>query len=137
MVNRVKCFIAALAFFAAVVSSIPIVGMASTSTPIKQFIQVESRATGFSSDDIAAQLIRLTSAGNDLHDAELIEGVAEEWALGTDMSLEQTTRILIEAGKGNVGALANLEPSLNITAKSKMSDVLRQLHKKYPLTIKE
>jgi hypothetical protein len=119
------------------IPTLPIGGMASTSTPIKQFIQVESRATGFSSDDIAAQLIRLTSAGNDLHDAELIEGVAEEWALGTDMSLEQTTRILIEAGKGNVGALANLEPSLNITAKSKMSDVLRQLHKKYPLTIKE
>lgn len=62
----------------------------------------------------------------------MIESVACEWALGTHMTLTQTTELLIQAERGHKLGVVGLEPSIKPT--TSFIGILRQLNKRYPLT---
>lgn len=98
---------------------------------LESFIESEQLASGFTTGQLVPALNSLVTAGNDVHDSQIIMGVAEELARAKHISLAEATQALIDAEAGRGKGLVKLDLNLKdvVNSHGKMSQALAILHR--------
>lgn len=101
------------------------------SAAIKNFLDTESLASGFTQGELVSSFNRLVVAGASVSDAMKIISVADEEAIATHTSLASVVALLMEAEGARASGLERLDPRIKDIIKSggTLAGVLTDLHR--------
>jgi hypothetical protein len=108
----------------------------SVSGSIQSFLDIESKASGFTRNELASAMNELIAASISVSDAETVVAVADEIAIAKHRDLNSIVKLLLGTEGARAMGLVRMFPTLKtmILNHAKLGDVLAEVHK---ITVKQ